>query len=115
MRTKNKLYNNFTEHFIIHFSILIIAVLFLAGCGKKAPPVPPRQVKLSAVNEINVHLVGKTLKLTWAMPQAKGEIISGLSGCIVYRSKMPASSDCRNRQALLKHIADEPIGVLLNI
>ena len=110
MRTKNKLYNNFTRYFIVHFSILIIAVLFLAGCGKKAPPVPPRQVKLSAVNELEVLIVGNALELTRDIPKKKGEIISGFSGSILHRSVMLSSSDCKNREALLKQITDKPLG-----
>jgi hypothetical protein len=110
MRNKKKLYNNFTRYFIVHFSILIISVLFLAGCGKKAPPVPPRQVKLPAVNELDARIVGDTLKLTWAIPKEKEGNISGLSGFIVYRSKMLSSSDCKNRQVLLKQITDKPLG-----
>ena len=50
MGIKNILFNNFTRHVILQFSILIIASFFLTGCGKKAPPVPPRQAAFSAVN-----------------------------------------------------------------
>ena len=64
MRNKNKLYNNFTRHIIIYILISIIAVLLLAGCGKKAPPVPPRQVKLSAINELDAPTVENVLNLT---------------------------------------------------
>ena len=114
MRNKKKLYNNFTTHLTLQVSILIISVLFLAGCGKKAPPVPPGQVKLPAVNELDARIVGDTLKLTWAIPKEKEGNISDLSGFIVYRSKMLSSSDCKNRQVLLKRVANKAIGVLLN-
>ena len=72
MRNKNKLYDNFTRHVIIHLAILIIAVLLFAGCGKKAPPVPPRQAKLSVVNALNTRTVGNVLSLTRDIPNKKG-------------------------------------------
>lgn len=114
MKNKKKLYNNFTTHLSLQFLILIISVLFLSGCGKKAPPVPPRQVKLPAANELGARIVGDTLKLTRAIPKEKGEIISGLSVFIMYRSTILSISDCKNRQVLLKRVANKAIGVLLD-
>ena len=78
MRNTNKLYNNFRKHFTIHFSILIIATLCLAGCGKKAPPVPPHKVKLSAVNTLDTRTVENVLNLTRDIPNKKGVICSNL-------------------------------------
>ena len=112
MKNRKKLYKSFNKRLTLQFSILIIFALFFSSCGKKAPPVPPRQVKLPAINDLSASIDGDTLKLTWATPKEKGKIISGLSGFIVYRSKMLLSdSDCKNCPVLFKRVADIPIKV----
>ena len=110
MRNRKKLYKTFNTHLILQLSILSIFVLFVSGCGKKAPPVPPRQKKSHAVNDLRANIDGGTLKLTWAIPREKGEIMPRLSDFIVYRSKMLHSdSDCKNCPVLFKRVADIPI------
>ncbi len=112
MRNRKKLYKSFYTHLILQLSILGIFVLFVSGCGKKAPPVPPHQKKSHAVNDLRASIDGGTLKLTWTIPKEKGEIISDLSDFIVYRSKMLRSgSDWKNCPALFKRVADIPIEV----
>jgi hypothetical protein len=110
MRNRKKLYRNFDTHLILPFSILIIFVLLVLGCGKKAPPVPPRQKKPPAVNDLRASIDGGILKLTWTIPREKGTIMPSLSGFIVYRSKMLLSgSDCKNCPVPFKRVADIPI------
>ena len=107
MRNRKKLYKNFNTHLILLFSILIIFVLLVLGCGKKAPPVPPRQAKPPTVNDLRASIDGGILKLTWTIPKEKGRIISYLSGFIVYRSKMLHSDSKRkNSPVLFKRVAD---------
>ena len=117
MRNRKKLYKNFNTHFIVHFSILIIFVLLVVGCGKKAPPVPPRQAKPPTVNDLRASIDGGgTLKLPWIIPRKKGTMMPSLSGFIVYRSKMLHSgSHCKNSPVLFKRVADILIEVLLDI
>jgi len=111
MRNRKKLYKTFNTHLILQLSILSVFVLFVSGCGKKAPPVPPHQKK-SAVNDLRANIDGDTLKLTWTIPREKGEIMPRLSGFIVYRSKMLHSdSDCKNCPVLFKRVANIPIEV----
>ena len=110
MRNRKKLYKTFNTHLILQLSILSIFVLFVSGCGKKAPPVPPRQKKSHAVNDLHANIDGETLKLTWAISKEKGKIISDLSGFIVYRSKMLLlDSDCEVCPVPFKRVADIPI------
>jgi len=108
MRNRKKLYKNFNTHFIVHFSILIIFVLLVVGCGKKGPPMPPRQAKPPTVNDLRASIdEGGTLKLPWIIPRKKGTMMPSLSGFIVYRSKMLHSgSHCKNSPVLFKRVAD---------
>ena len=113
MRNGKKLYKNFNTHFIVHFSILIIFVLLVVGCGKKAPPVPPRQAKPPTVNDLRASIDGGgTLKLPWIIPRKKGTMMPSLSGFIVYRSKvLHSDSHCKNSPVLFKRVADTLIEV----
>jgi len=105
MRNRKKSYKNFNTHLILRFSILIIFVLLVLGCGKKAPPVPPRQAKPPTVNDLRASIDGGTLKLPWTIPRKKGTIMSSLSGFIVYRSKMLRSgSNCKDSPVLFKRV-----------
>jgi predicted small lipoprotein YifL len=36
---------NFQKGLVISFSVLIILAFFVSGCGKKAPPKPPKKGK----------------------------------------------------------------------
>jgi len=107
MRNRKRLYKNFNTHLTLHFPILIIFVLLVLGCGKKAPPVPPHQTKPPTINDLRASIDGDTLKLTWTIPKEKGGVISGVSRFIVCRSKMLHSdSNCKNSPVLFKRVAD---------
>jgi len=107
MIKQKKFYKNFNTHLILPFSILIIFVLLVLGCGKKAPPVPPRQAKPPTVNDLRASIDGGALKLIWTIPKEKGCIISGMSRFIVYRLKMLHSdSNRKNSPVLFKCVAD---------
>jgi len=75
VRNRKRLYKNFDMHLILHLSILIIFVLVVLGCGKKAPPVPPHQAKPPAVNELRASIDASTPKLAWTIPEEKGGIM----------------------------------------
>jgi hypothetical protein len=112
MRNRKRFYNNLNTHFIVRFSIFIIFLLLVLGCGKKAPPVPPRQAKPPTVNDLRASIDESILKLTWAIPKEKGRIISGLSRFIVYRSKiLLLDTDCEVCAVPFKRVADIPIEV----
>ncbi len=107
-----RLYKDFSKSLLLQSSVLIISALFLFDCGKKAPPIPPSQIQPPAVNDLSASIDGDTLKMTWTIPKEKGKVTPGLSGFIVYRSKMPLSeSDCKNCPVLFKRVADIPIEV----
>jgi len=107
-----KPYKGFSKDLILQSSLLITFALSLSVCGRKAPPIPPSQIQPPAVNDLSASIDGDTLKLTWSTPKEKGKVTSGLSGFIVYRSKMLHSeSDCTDCPMLFRRVADIPIEV----
>lgn len=59
--------------------VAMMALMLLNGCGKKAPPVAPRQTPLAAINDLKGELHQGTVRLTWHHspdnPRAAGYII----------------------------------------
>lgn len=98
----------FVRGLIAIFSILLCIVVF--GCGRKAPPIPPGQVKPPTVDDLSSSIDEDILELAWTIPDEKGKIASDLGGFIVYKSKTSLSeSDCKDCPVLFKRIADIPI------
>ncbi|CAN5157060.1 hypothetical protein BH20ACI2_BH20ACI2_25380 [soil metagenome] len=72
---------------------LIVAVLFAAGCGKRRPPVPPRERVVQRV-ELTGFQRGNQVILSWKMPArnaAKGDVLN-ISRADIYRLVEPASA-----------------------
>jgi hypothetical protein len=46
----------------------VLAVLALAACGRKAPPVPPEQRLPAAVAAVEGHVRGDVIELAWTLP-----------------------------------------------
>jgi len=100
----------FGRGLIAIFSILLCIVVFLTGCGRKAAPVPPGQVRPPVVDDLSSSMDGDMLKLVWTIPDEKGKVASGVDGFIVYKSKTSLSDpDCEKCPVLFKKIADIPI------
>jgi hypothetical protein len=112
MRNRKKSFKRFDTHFVGHFSIFIIFFVLVSGCGKKAPPVPPRQAKPPIINDVCVNINRATPKLKRTIPGEKGMIIPNLSDCIAYSLKMfPSDSNFKNSPVFLKYISDSLIEV----
>ena len=89
------------------FLIIITILCFWIGCGRKAPPVPPKRNLPPAVNDLSYHLDGNTLNLTWNIPLEEQKTTVTPAGCIVYRSKIDLSGhDCQRCPEQFKPIAD---------
>ncbi len=93
------------------FVILIAAVtgisLFLSGCGKKGPPVPPRQVALPAVNDLVSVLEDDRVILTWTVPEIKEKKGPFITGFVVHKAKNPVQeSECKNCPVKYKAVAE---------
>lgn len=76
--------------------ILLVAGVFFAGCGVKAPPRPPKILPPAAVSDLSGVMDGDVLQLMWGIP-AEGDDAGEAVGFAVYRSKVPiAEADCRD-------------------
>lgn len=106
------MYKLFINNLMLQVLILIWVFFFISGCGKKAPPKPPHQVLLPAVNDLSLNKDGDKLNLSWSVPKVKEKIIQGLAGFIVCRSKKPISAfECRNCPIMFERVADIPIDI----
>ncbi len=101
------IYNYCCRSIIVQILIIVAFSIFLSGCGKKAPPKPPRQEKPPVVDDLSYSLDGAKFKLSWTIPEVKRKVKSGLGGFYVFRSKKSVSeSDCKNCPKIFKQVAD---------
>ena len=106
-RAESMIYNYCCRSIIARILIIVAFSIFLSGCGKKAPPKPPRQEKPPVVDDLSYSLDGDNLKLTWTIPEVKRKVKSGLGGFYVFRSKKSVSeSDCKDCPKIFKRVAD---------
>ena len=90
--------------------VLTGVVFMLSGCGIKAPPVAPEKIPPPAVKDLKGVIEGHTYKLTWSIPEAGPKATSGLTGFIVYRSKVPLSdSHCPACPVLFERVEAIPM------
>ena len=109
------MYNYCCRSIIVQILIIVAFSIFLSGCGKKAPPKPPRQEEPPVVNDLSYSLDGDNLKLTWTIPEVKGRVKSRLSGFYVFRSKKSVlESDCKKCPKIFKRVADIFLEVMEN-
>ncbi len=112
IKTKVKMNKGFSKILFLQFLILICFAFILFGCGKKGPPVPPRQITPPTVKDLTGDIEGDSLNLTWTIPERKEFIKSGAEGFFVYRSKTLLSEpDCKGCPVLFSRVADIPIEV----
>lgn len=103
---KLKNHNSCCKIFILQFAIYLTVALLLSGCGKKRPPIPPKQAKPQAVKNLQGEMKEGKVTLIWNKPGEKKPVLSGF---IVFRSKESLSNaDCKNCPKVFKRIADIP-------
>jgi len=101
---------HFGNGLILSFSILISVAFLFFGCGRKGPPVPPRQAQPLVINDLTSSIEGNLLQLTWAIPGDDKKRPAALSGFIVHRSKESVSEpECKDCPILFQRVADIPI------
>jgi hypothetical protein len=91
-------------------SILLLPICCVISCGKKRPPIPPRQIEPPPVTDLKRQIEGDQLTLTWTIPKGKRQVISSLAGFNVYRSKKAVSTPvCEDCPVFFTRMAVMPI------
>jgi len=86
-------------------AVLFVALGWLAACGVKGPPVPPRQVPPSAVSDLSYHIENGWARLSWSMPKAALEKKAPeIVGFLVYRSKTSLKEPCKGCPLMFQRI-----------
>jgi predicted small lipoprotein YifL len=89
--------------------MIMVPFLFLHGCGRKGPPVPPKQPAAAAVKDLSLSINGDMVLLNWTVPDEMKETGSGIKEFIVHRGKQKLSNgDCRNCPANFRPVAEVP-------
>jgi predicted small lipoprotein YifL len=80
--------------FVLSVFVLLILVIAVGACGKKAPPFLPKAIFLSKVVDLKGQWVEGNLKLTGTIdtPKPKNDIHSEIKGCKVYYAEFPVES-----------------------
>ena len=83
---------------------LLMAGCILAGCGIKAPPLPPERRPPAVVRDLEGVMAGDAVQLAWAIPAA-GKDAGEAAGFAVYRSKTPLSeAECRDCPLIFEQV-----------
>ena len=88
---------------------LIISASMLSGCGRKAPPKPPRESRPPQVIDLGYSISEDSIKLSWTIPKTSDKDESSATGFLIYRSKQSVSeADCENCPITFIKIEDVP-------
>ena len=89
---------------------LIISASMLSGCGRKAPPKPPRKSSPPQVIDLGYSISEDSVKLSWTIPKTIDKDESPATGSLIYRSKQSVSeADCVNCPITFIKIEDVPV------
>ncbi len=90
----------------VSWLVALMVVGMLWGCGVKGPPVPPEQIKPSAVTDLAVRLEEGEVLLSWTVPAADTKTESQFQGCRVYRSRFEIASYCADCPRTFEKVGD---------
>ncbi|WP_310599951.1 hypothetical protein [Desulfobulbus sp.] len=78
------------------FSVLLLVLLILGGCGYKNAPVPPRNVLPVAIHDLRADLDEKGATLSWTFPKKTmvGDSVEEISEFQLYRAEEPVDGYC---------------------
>ncbi len=76
--------------------IIILALVFVSGCGRKTPPVPPKAVIAKAITDLRSQLDDEAVTLTWTYPRlsVNGARIDTIRTFTVYKAQVPEDDYC---------------------
>ena len=81
----------------IALALALAAVLLVAGCGRKLPPIQPGTYPPPAVKDLSYRIQGEEVVLTWTVPAAAPEKDSPAVGFKVLRSRQTeAEAECQS-------------------
>jgi hypothetical protein len=97
---------------VIWLGTLALAAFLSTTCGRKAPPVPPRQAPPPAVTDLGFQLQGHRLVLTWSLPSVESNVAPQPEGFILYRARSEVSAvACSNCPKIFTPITRVAFGV----
>ena len=89
------------------YAMLIISASMLSGCGRKAPPKPPRAGRPPQVVDLGYSISENTIRLGWTIPKTSDEAKTPVTGFLIYRSKQSSvKADCPNCPIYFLKIGD---------
>ncbi len=92
--------------FLVRGFLLAAAFFLILGCGKKAPPVAPRQAPLVAVADLQAAVQGEEVTLTWTHSAENRHA----TGYVVLRSrKSRDEAPCPGCPQVFKRIGSVPM------
>jgi predicted small lipoprotein YifL len=77
--------------------VTVIFMLFLAGCGKKGPLIPPEAQVPAAIADLSVRQQGKLVLTSWTAPgkSVRGKGLEGIASFRIFRREvLPPGEDC---------------------
>jgi hypothetical protein len=91
----------------VRIALVLVAVLLLAGCGRKLPPIQPGSYPPPAVKDLGYRVQGEEIVLTWTVPAAAPEKDSPAVGFKVLRSRQTeAEAECLSCPPKFQEVAD---------
>ncbi|MBU4010432.1 MAG: hypothetical protein KJ882_06670 [Proteobacteria bacterium] len=85
----------------------MLVLLSVSSCGRKGPPVAPRQVAVPAVNDLESIIEINNVILTWTVPKTKEKESPPITGFVIHQAKYSVSEDfCENCPINYKPVAE---------
>ena len=101
---------------ILQLTVIMAVSVCLFGCGKKMPPVIPRQPVIPAVKDLSSEIDGGMIVLTWTLPDEKEYKSAGIKYFVVHRAKQKIpDGDCRNCPVNFKPVAEVSVEIKLPV